>query len=139
MTAFWNEDDNLMQKADGWKDDIVESLEKINVELNDMEQNPIGSLQKMGFRKYLILTEKRKKLAAQIEMLEDTFPPKDRLVKGPNNMSFLKKGVIAVKRYKGKKEQYHWVGTFEFNKVWREWDLDSDGIKGRLYVLLFHM
>ena len=120
MTAFWNEDDNLIQKADGWKDDITESLEKINAELNDMEQHPIGSLQKMGFRKYFLLTEKRKKLAAQIEMLEETFPPKDRLVKGPSNMSFLKEGVIAVKRCQGKKEEYHWVGTFEFNKVWRD-------------------
>ena len=117
MTACWDEDTNLMQRAYGWKDDITQSLEQVETELNDIHQHPISTTKKIGFRKYMELSQRRKKLTAQLDMLEDTFPPKAKLVKGPNNISYLKKGVIAVKRYQNTKEVFPWIGTFNINKV----------------------
>ena len=118
MTACWNEDDNLIKRARGWKDDITISLKQINIELEEMGKTKIGSLTKTsGFRHYFILLERRRKLDAQLDMLEETFPPEDRLIKGPNNMAFLKEGVIAVKRFRGGQEAYHWVGTFKFQEL----------------------
>ncbi len=118
MTACWNEDDNLIKRARGWKEDITLSLKQINIELVKMGQNPMGSLTKtVGFCHYFILLERRRKLDAQLDMLEETFPPEDRLIKGPNNMTFLKEGVIAVKRFQGGQESYHWVGTFKFQEL----------------------
>lgn len=120
MSACWNDDGNFIQQAHGWKKDIKKSLEEVTAKLNDLEEHPIGSLQKMGFRQYHRLSQHRKKLAAQMDMLEATFPPNDRLVKGPNNMTFLKEGVIAVKRPQGKREEFVWVGTFCMKKLWQE-------------------
>lgn len=115
MTACWNEDDNLMRRANGWKEDIVSSLKQINIELEEMGQFPIRSFQKTsGFRQYFILLKSRRKLVAQLDMLQETFPPDDFLIKGPNNMTLLKEGVIAVKRVQGGHDAYHWVGTFKF-------------------------
>jgi len=114
MTACWNEDDDVIGRAKRFKDHIVRSLQQINSEIEEMEQHPIGSLQKaLGLRKYFVLLERRKKLAGQVGMLEETFPPHDRLITAPNNIVFLKEGVIAVKRLRGAEEQYHWVGTFK--------------------------
>ena len=118
MTACLNEDDNLIKRARGWKQDITVSLKQINIELEEMGQNPIGSLTRTsGFHHYFILLERRRKLDAQLDMLEETFPPEDRLIKGPNNITFLKEGVIAVKRFQGGHEAYQWVGTFKFQEL----------------------
>ena len=98
---------------------MLASMEKINVEIKEIEQYPIGSVQTAlsDFRQRIILLERRRKLAIQMDMVDETFPPKDRLLKAPNNVTFLKDGVIAVKRFKGTREQYHWVGTFAFKKM----------------------
>jgi len=112
MTACWNnEDTNWIERAMRVKEHHVASLRKINVELAEMGQATTKSLMKTS--RYFNLLEHRNKLLSQINMLEEAFPPEDRLVKGPNNIVFLREGVIAVKtRTKDRKEKYHWVGTF---------------------------
>lgn len=115
MTACWNEDNHVMEKAKVWKEDVASSLEKVNAEMKEVEQHPIGAFRKP--RHYFNLSERRRKLAAKMDMLDDTFPPSGRLFKAPNNMVFLKEGVIAVKRLHGGEEQYHWVGTFALRKI----------------------
>lgn len=117
MTACWNDDEGIIDKARRWKDDLVELLELIDAEI-DSERNPRGLMGMVsGLSQSFALSERRRKVAAQIDMLEDAFPPSDRLVEAPNNMVFLKEGVIAVKRLQGRREQYHWVGTFTFRKL----------------------
>jgi hypothetical protein len=116
MTACWNnEDTNWIERAKRVKKHHVASLRKINVELAEI-QNMIGlqttSKSLMKTSRYFNLLEHRNKLLSQINMLEEAFPPEDRLVKGPNDIVFLREGVIAVKRTKDRKEMYHWVGTF---------------------------
>ena len=116
MTAVWNEDMNVIDQAKKWKDDAKHAMEQIDASLQKMDA-PVGLMQKMSrFKRNLTLRERRQELAAQIAMLEDRFPPSDRLVKSPNNMAFLREGVIAVKRFEGSREVFRWVGTFEFRK-----------------------
>lgn len=129
MTACWNADGhNMIERAKKWKGDIQKSLEQTNSDIEEMKLHPVGLLQKtLEFRQYFTLLECRRKLAAQMDILDETFPPDDRLVKGPNNMIFLKEGVIAVKRFDaGDQEQYHWVGTFTLKKLLLESDMGSE-------------
>ena len=118
MTACWNTENSQIKHAKKWKEDIQHSLEQIDTQIQNYPFS--AAVKTFGFRQYFMLMEKRRKLASQMEMLEDTFPPADRLVKGPNNMVFLKEGVIAVKRLKGGKEVYDWVGTFTLRKLSNE-------------------
>lgn len=108
----------MIQQANRWMIDIKETLGKTNDDIEQMNNSPIGLIQKtLGLRQYFVLLERRRKLAAQIDRLEDAFPPPERLLSGPNDMLFLKEGVIAVKRFQGGQEQYHWIGTFDFRKM----------------------
>jgi hypothetical protein len=109
MTVCWNEDSNMIERAKKVKQANVESLRKIDVELAEMAgQRKSPPLT----HRYFILLDHRRKLLSQIDMFKEAFPPDDRLVKGPNNLVFLKEGVIAVKRQKCRQEKYDWVGTF---------------------------
>ena len=96
----------MIQQANRWMIDIKETLGKTNDDIEQMNNSPIGLIQKtLGLRQYFVLLERRRKLAAQIDRLEDAFPPPERLLRGPNDMLFLKEGVIAVKRFQGGQEQ----------------------------------
>lgn len=118
MTACWNENgNNMIERAKSWKEDLAQELEKTNNEINRMKNSPIGLEKTLGLRQYFQSMERRRKLSVQLDMLEETFPPSNRLFKAPNGIVFLKEGVIAVKRYEGNKEKYHWVGTFNFRKM----------------------
>ena len=108
MTACWNGDSNLMQRAKRIKDKHAFSIRDIDVELTAMGKTK--SLSKTS--RYFNLLDHRNNLLSQISMFDEAFPPDDRLVKGPNNIMFLREGVIAVKRHIGRAEKYHWVGTF---------------------------
>jgi len=47
------------------------------------------------------------------------------LLEGPNDLLFVKEGVIAVKRFRGAmetREQYHWVGTFSIQEFFEDLD-----------------
>ena len=108
MTACWNGDSNLMQRAKRIKDNHTLSIRDIDVELVAIGQTK--SLSKTS--RYFNVLDRRNSLLSQINMLDEAFPPEDRLVKGPNNIIFLREGVIAVKRHIGRAEKFHWVGTF---------------------------
>jgi len=117
MTACWNnEDTNWIERARRVKEHHLASLRNINVELAEIMKmmglkTTTKSLTKTS--RYFNLIDHRNKLLSQINMLEEAFPPEDRLVKGPNNIVFLREGVIAVKKWtKDRKEKFHWVGTF---------------------------
>lgn len=120
MTSCWNEDNNVLDKAKKYKEDVSTSLDKVNNELEEMGKPSIGSFfQKSfsGYGRYFTLLEQRKKLTAQMDTMDEAFPPQERLFKVSNNLTVLKEGVIAVKRFNGGQEQYHWVGTFTFKKL----------------------
>jgi hypothetical protein len=108
MTACWNEDESLIQRAKKVKEKNIVSIRKIDVELEEMGQTKTFPMPSRHFT----LWERRKKLMSQIDMLDEAFPPDDRLVSGPNNIAFLREGVIAVKRQIGRREKYLWIGTF---------------------------
>ena len=116
MTACWNEDDNLIKRSKGLREETLATLEQVGIELDGIGKSTIGT-RASGFRNYLALLERRRKLVAQLDMLEDAFPPEDRTIEGPNNITILREGVIAVKRLRGRQEAYHWVGTFMFQDI----------------------
>ncbi len=115
MTACWNTENSQIEHATKWKEDIQHSLDQIDAQIQNYPFS--AAVKTFGFRQYFTLMEERRKLASQMEVIEEAFPPANRLVKGPNNMVLLKEGVIAVKRYKGGKEVYDWVGTFTLKKL----------------------
>ena len=58
MSSCWIEDKLTIEWARKWEEDMLESIERINKEINEMEQSHVGLFEKtMGFRKYFILLE----------------------------------------------------------------------------------
>jgi len=121
MTSCWNQDDHILERATKWKEDILSSIHQIDDQIQSIEtaESQKGILKiAEDIRKQTELKSRREKYVAQIVMLEERFPlgPGQILI-GPNNIAFLKRGVIARKREGNTmKDQYDWVGTFEFKR-----------------------
>lgn len=114
-----------LARASRRKEGLVEAIEHINNELNELEQKEGNILQKAGFfKESMSLAERRGKLNAQLEELEQTYPiDSSKIIQGPNGIIFAKEGVVAVKRLRGAmgtREQYHWVGTFSYNDFFED-------------------
>ena len=109
MTVCWCEDENIIEKEQTLKLKTDKSLDYVNRKLHEWDSQSWAD-QLKNIRRYTIFQQHRKKLARQRKELDDAFPPNERLMKGINNMWFLKEGVIAVRRG----DQYHWIGTFTF-------------------------
>ncbi len=123
MSSCWKSEDNMINKARHWKEIILNSLSKLNNEIETMENNEhtmVGLVARTtSFPKYIELLKQRKSMIQQLEMLEDGFPLDRPLINGPNDTVFLKEGVVAVKRVYGGgggkiQTRYHWIGTFAF-------------------------
>ena len=109
MTACWCEDKHIIENEQKLKLKTDKSLDYVNRKLRKWDSKSWADWLK-NIRRYTIFQQHRRKLARQRQELDDAFPPDERLMKGINNMWFLKEGVIAVKR----EDQYHWIGTFTF-------------------------
>lgn len=121
LSSCWLADDETIGRAQEKRDEIVKSLQKIERDLEEIQQASSGFIQKaLGFRQSVDLVERRGQLNLQLEELNSRFPlDPARVIHGPSNIIFEKEGRIAVKRFRGAlgtREQYHWVGTFGFNR-----------------------
>ncbi len=106
----------MIKRARWLREDTLTALEQVGIDLDGFGKSTIVA-RASGFRRYFALLERRRKLVAQLDMLEDAFPPEDSTIEGPNNITILREGVIAVKRLRGGQEAYHWVGTFMFQDI----------------------
>ena len=131
MSSCWIENQRVLERAQKLKEDMLRSLKEVNEELQEKESSSRGFLQQaMGLRQSVLLIERRKKLEAQLNELDQTYPLRSEdLMRGPNGILFVKEGVIAVKRFRGTmgtREQYHWVGTFSFTEFFDDEYEDED-------------
>ena len=120
LSSCWIKDDRILERAKQRKEEIRFSLEKVTEELQHLSAESSGVVQKaMNFRRSVTLVERRSKLEQQLAEIEQIYPlHPESLIEGPNNLLFVKEGVVAVKRFRGAmdtKEQYWWVGTFQLN------------------------
>ncbi|KAL7532527.1 hypothetical protein ACHAXR_007588 [Thalassiosira sp. AJA248-18] len=118
-----------LDRARRRREEIVKSIRQIKQDLEEMEQRSASGniFQKAkAFRDSIDLVERRGRLTAQLDELEQTYPlDSAKIIQGPNDITFAKEGVVAVKRLRGTlgtKEQYHWVGTFRFNEFFDDDD-----------------
>ena len=129
------EDKGNFERAQQRHNELEESLQEVQTDISkiqlDSESNGIFG-KAMGLRQTAVLVEKKKKLESQLYDLEQAYPLQEstqqELLEGPNDLLFVKQGVIAVKRFRGTmetREQYHWVGTFSFQEFFE--DLDEEG------------
>jgi hypothetical protein len=120
LSSCWLTDDEGLGRARRRRDEIDVSLRGVERDLDELESNSLSSgfFQKVSaFRRSVDLVERRSKLMAQSEELDQKYPlDSKKVIKGPNGIVFAKEGVIAVKRSRGAREQYHWVGTFCYNE-----------------------
>lgn len=120
-------ENNSLERARRRKDGITSTIQEVTEELRHVEQRiqDANLLQKVGlFADSMKLAERRGKLSAQLEELEQTYPlDPSKVVEGPNGIIFAKEGIVAVKRYRGAmntKEQYHWIGKFTYNDFFED-------------------
>lgn len=125
LSSCWLADDAVLDRATRRRKDIDESIQQITRDLDELEDKSSNIFQKaVAFRQSIDLVERRAKLRAQLDELEQNYPlDPTRVVRSPNGIIFAKDGVLAVKRVRGAmgtREQYHWVGTFSFNKFFED-------------------
>jgi len=126
LSSCWLADDHsAVGRAQRKRDEIVESLQKIQRDLEEIQQSSAGFIQKaILFRQSVELVERRGSLNIQLEELNQKYPLEETaIIHGPRDIIFAKEGQIAVKRLRGvlgTREQYHWVGTFNFNQFFEE-------------------
>ena len=134
LSSCWLADESILSRARRRRDTIDNSIQEITQELETLEeQQSAGFLQKIGsFKQSIDLVERRGRLRAQLDEIDQTYPlDSSKVIRGPkpSNIIFAKEGMVAVKRFRGvggTKEQYHWVGTFTFNEFFDDDDEEDD-------------
>ena len=131
MTSCWIDNEAALQRAQKRLEEAEKAIEDINNEIREIEQASSNIFQKaMGFRETVTLVETKKAITDQVNELRQTYPlNSELLLKGPNGLTFVKEGIIAVKRYRGAletREQYHWVGTFSIKEFFEDEDEEED-------------
>jgi hypothetical protein len=120
LSSCWLTDDEGLGRARRRKEEIDASLREIERDLDELESNfpSLGFFQKVSiFRRSVDLVERRSNIMAQSEELDQKYPlDSTQVIRGPNGIIFAKEGVIAVRRSRGAREQYHWVGTFSYKE-----------------------
>lgn len=120
LTSCWIKNDRVLERAQKRKEEVESLLKEVRAELESLASESSSIFQKaIGFRQSVLLVERKAKLESQLQEMEQTYPLySDKLVDGPNGISFVKEGIVAVKRYKGAmgtREQYWWIGTFQIS------------------------
>eukprot|EP00986_Skeletonema_menzelii_P018633 scaffold26670_cov149-Skeletonema_menzelii.AAC.11 len=89
-----------LENARKEKKQILSTIELTDARLNKIRSSPPA--------------ERKKKLQSQLNELERAYPlDSDEIINGPNDVSYAKEGVIAVKR----SSKYLWVGRFRFTEL----------------------
>lgn len=133
LTSCWPSPDGngAMKRARARKEKLEKEIEVVNakeskIRSQKLEENPLGNVVQRAFnlRHLLVIAEKRDMLRRQLDELEQAYPvDSTRVIRGPNDVTYAKEGVIAVKRLKGAlgtREQYWWVGTFTINQFFED-------------------
>lgn len=110
-----------LENARKEKKQILSTIELTDARLNKIRSSPpAGNLlgdvvqNAFNFRHIVKLVERKKKLKSQLNEIERAYPlDSDKIVSGPNDVSYAKEGVIAVKR----SSKYLWVGRFKFTEL----------------------
>ena len=135
LSSCWliGDDESVLDRARRRREDVDKSIQQISRDIDDIERqqkqsspSPMGDFfQKISlFRQSVELVERRDKLQAQLDELDQKYPlDRGKVIRGPNNIIFAKEGYIAVKRLRGAmgtREQYHWVGTFTYDEFFED-------------------
>lgn len=110
-----------LENARKEKKQLLSTMELTDARLNKIRNSPpAGNLlgdvvqNAFNFRHIVKLIERKKKLQSQLNELERAYPlDSDKIINGPNDVSYAKDGVIAVKR----SSKYLWVGRFKFTEL----------------------
>ena len=110
-----------LENARKEKKRILSTVELTDARLNKIRSSPpAGNLlgdvvqNAFNFRHIVKLVDRRKKLQSQLNKLERAYPlDLEKVIMGPNDVSYEKEGVIAVRR----KSKYLWVGRFKFTNL----------------------
>ena len=110
-----------LENARKEKKQILSTIELTDARLNKIRSSPpagnlLGDIVQnvFNFRHIVKLVERKKKLQSQLKELERAYPlDSDKIINGPNDVSYAKEGVIAVKR----SSKYLWVGRFRFTEL----------------------
>lgn len=110
-----------LENARKEKKQILSTIELTDARLNKIRSSPpagnlLGDIVQnvFNFRHIVKLVERKKKLQSQLKELERAYPlDSDKIINGPNDVSYAKEGVIAVKR----SSKYLWVGRFKFTEL----------------------
>lgn len=140
LSSCWIKNEQSFQRAQQRYDELKESLVEIQREISkvQVDSQSKGILGRaMNLRETAVLVDKKKNAQTLLRELEQTYPLEEttqqELLEGPNDLLFVKKGMIAVKRFRGAmetREQYHWVGTFSFQEFFE--DLDEEKLRNEL-------
>jgi hypothetical protein len=116
-------DENMLalENARKEKKQILSTIELTNARLNKIRSSPpagnfFGDVVQnaFNFRHIVRLIERRKKLQSRLNELEKSYPlDSGTIITGPNDVTYAKEGVIAVKRSK----KYLWIGRFTITKL----------------------
>jgi len=139
LSSCWIKNEPTFRRAQQRYDDLDASLEDVRGDIAKLEAEARSSGiigKAMGLRQMTLLVEKTQRIEAQLSELEQTYPLRDttrqELLDGPNDLLFVREGVIAVKRFRGAmetREQYHWVGTFSIKEFFEDLDEEDERIE----------
>ncbi|KAL7492973.1 hypothetical protein ACHAWT_002068 [Skeletonema menzelii] len=121
LTSSNDESMLALENARKEKKQILSTIELTDARLNKIRSSPpagnlLGDIVQnvFNFRHIVKLVERKKKLQSQLKELERAYPlDSDKIINGPNDVSYAKEGVIAVKR----SSKYLWVGRFKFTEL----------------------
>ncbi len=110
-----------LENARNEKKQILSTIELTNARLNKIRNSPpAGNLlgdvvqNAFNFRHIVRLFERKKKLQSRLNELEKAYPlDSGKIITGPNDVTYAKEGVIAVKRSK----KYLWIGRFTITEL----------------------
>mmetsp|Transcript_19455 Transcript_19455/g.55977 ORF Transcript_19455/g.55977 Transcript_19455/m.55977 type:complete len:330 (-) Transcript_19455:35-1024(-) len=138
ISSCWIKNEPTFQRAQQRYNELDQKLTDVRADIAKLEAESKSSGifgKALGLRQMTTLVEKKQSIEAQLYELERTYPlqetTRQELLDGPNDILFVKEGVIAVKRFRGAmetREQYHWVGTFSFQEFFEDLD-EEEGIE----------
>mmetsp|Transcript_21681 Transcript_21681/g.43834 ORF Transcript_21681/g.43834 Transcript_21681/m.43834 type:complete len:297 (-) Transcript_21681:352-1242(-) len=132
MSSCWIENKPALERAQKRRKDMERSLRETQDQLLQLGQESNLFQKALSLRQTTTLVEQKDMLQRQLTELTQSYPLDPSMyVRGPNGLLFAKKGVIAVKRYRGAlgtREQYHWVGTFAFRQFFEFEDDEEEDV-----------
>mmetsp|Transcript_27744 Transcript_27744/g.52273 ORF Transcript_27744/g.52273 Transcript_27744/m.52273 type:complete len:291 (-) Transcript_27744:327-1199(-) len=130
LTSCWLSPEAL-ERVTKRRGELAREIDLTNARANkirsqQLEKNILGNAIQRAFnlRHLIVLADRRDKLQRQLDEAEQAYPADSTgVIHGPNDVTYAKEGVIAVKRMKGAigtKEQYWYVGSFTINQFFED-------------------